>query len=227
METDNSETNKENSGDELDEIIKKEAEEQDRQTQQSRFLPQKEEPYLQTPKDAEIEQKKLGNRRQKEPTYIDDKTIYEEAKEGLTHEAEYLKFKEQLPAKISESYCAAFKEDCEETADARQTFMQEVLIHHDGRYLHFLQQGEQKLEDKIREYTVRTINPTASEPLNETEQRDYSWTRAIISMSKALDNPAEKRTHFREARIALHDIGLESIADSIDKLYKILQTIEQ
>ncbi|MBI4140365.1 hypothetical protein HY485_00865 [Candidatus Woesearchaeota archaeon] len=224
METDNSETNKENSGDELDEIIKKEAEEY---TQQTRFLPQKEEPYLQTPKDAEVEQKKLGNRRQKEPTYIDDKTIQAEAKEGLTHEAEYLKFKEELPAKISNAYNAVFKEHDDETADARQTFMNNILVHHDGRYLHFLQEGEQKLEDKIREYTVRTINQTASEPLNEKEQQDYSWTRAIISMSKALDNPTEKRTNFREARMALHDIGLESVADSIDELYKILQTIEQ
>ncbi|MBI4141721.1 hypothetical protein HY484_02235 [Candidatus Woesearchaeota archaeon] len=223
----------------LDKIIKEEAEEYERDSAAAKYERKPEQQYLRTPEEEAIEKLKLGDHKQNEHKTVDDKTVQAEAKEGLEHEGNYLKFREKLPHIITQEYFKVYtmptkfesKEDeqfIKEMYDQRKAFIESVIIYRDGRYKQHLDtsEGQKTIEDKIKEYDIRKTNPTVSEPLSSEEETDYAFANAILNMSKALDEPEHKKQHLRETRRALQNIGQETLVESLDVLYTIIQTIE-
>lgn len=250
METNNEGTNScANHDDELsdlDKIIKKEATEHDDHTKIAPFLPQKEEAYLRTPEEEAVSEamnllRRKPEARENERPPADDKAIYEESKEGIPHEANYFKFREDLPKIVERIYFKIFtmpkefdsidqeqKEFINAMHEQRKSFIEAVIIYRDGRYAQHLNpaKDEKTIEDRIREYSIRTANPAVSEPLTKEEEIDYIYSQAVVNMSKVLDEAQHKKHYLRETRKVLQNAGQETLVESLDKLYTIIQTIE-
>lgn len=231
---------------ELEKEIKEEAQEQDDHTQIAPFLPQKDEPYLRTPEEEAVSEamdilRCKPEARNNERPPVDDTAIYEESKEGIQHEADYFKFREELPKIVEHTYFKIFtlpkefdsldneeKEFINSMHGQRKSFIEAVIIYRDGRYAQHLNtaEDEKTIEDKIREYSIRQANPAVSEELTQEEETDYTYAQAVLSISKALEEPEHKKHYLRETRKVLQNAGQEALVESLDTLYTIIQTIE-